>query len=125
MPQLRKLSPDEVQQIEQKGKGLRKITEEQYDAFLRDYAAGDYGEAELEADEKRLTVRSRLKAAASRRNIGIDFKRTQGSIIRFRVVEIGSNGNGATSKPVHPAPEPEPEPIAPPKRKGGRPKKTA
>ena len=123
MPQLRKLSPDEVQQIENKGKGVRKITEEQYDTFLSDYAVGDYGEAELNEDEKRLTVRSRLKAAAKRRNVDIEFKRTQGNVIRFRVIDMGSNG--AASKPARRAPKPEPEPIVPPKRKGGRPKKTA
>ena len=95
MPQVRKLAPEEVQVIENKGKGLRKITEEQYDAFLSDYEVGDYGEAELEGDEKRLTVRNRLKAAATRRQVAIDFKRTQGNIIRFKIIEPGSS-NGKT-----------------------------
>ena len=31
MPQLRKLAPEEVQAIEDKGKGTRKLTEEQYE----------------------------------------------------------------------------------------------
>jgi len=29
----------------EQGKGLRKLTEEQYDAILADYEVGDYGEA--------------------------------------------------------------------------------
>jgi hypothetical protein len=121
MPRVRKLAPEEVQVIENKGKGLRKITEEQYDAFLSDYEVGDYGEAELEGDEKRLTVRNRLKAAAKRRDIGIDFKRTQGDIIRFKIIAPGS-GNGKSTPAVVPAVVSS-APSAPAKRKGGRPKK--
>jgi hypothetical protein len=125
MPTVRKLAPEEVHTIENKGKGQRKLTEEQYDRFLAEYEAGDYGVAELDEDEKRLTVRNRLKAAATRRGYGIEFKRTNGNIIRFKVL----SGNGrAAEQPVAREPEPEPEPMsiasdAPPKRKGGRPKK--
>jgi len=125
MPQVRKLAPDEVQAIENKGKGLRKITEEQYDRFLADYEVGDYGEAELEDTEKRLTVRNRLKAAANRRQIGIDFKRTQGRIIRFKMIEPRSDsGNGVSRAPRRAAAKTTPPPV-PAKRKGGRPKKSA
>ena len=69
MPTVRKLAPEEIQTIENKGKGQRKLTEEQYDSFLADYQVGDYGEAELGDDENRLTVRNRFKAAATRRGI--------------------------------------------------------
>ena len=86
MPTVRKLTQDEVRTIENKGKGLRKLIEEEYDLFLSDYDEGDYGEAELTTDEKRLTVRNRLKAAAKRKGVSIDFKRTQGNILRFKVV---------------------------------------
>lgn len=113
MPQVRKLAPEEVQDIQNKGKGLRKLVEEQYDAILSDYAVGEYGEALLEPDENRLTVRNRMKAAAARRNIGIEFRRTSGDMIRFKIVEPSASS---------PAPV---EPPAPAKRKGGRPKKTA
>ena len=85
MPSVRKLTQEEVRTIENKGKGLRKLIEEEYDMFLREYEVGDYGEAELTSDEKRLTVRNRLKAAAKRRDVSIDFKRTQGNILRFRI----------------------------------------
>lgn len=60
MPTVRKLTEQEVQTLERKGKGQRRLVEEQYDAFLADYEMGDYGEAELEEHEKRLTVRNRL-----------------------------------------------------------------
>src|SRR5215213_10535724 len=90
MPNFRKLNPSEIQTIENKGIGLRKQTEKLYDAILSDYEVGEYGEAVLDEGENRLTVRNRLKAAATRRGIGITFRRTQGDIIRFQIVEQGS-----------------------------------
>jgi hypothetical protein len=125
MPQVRKLAPEEVQAIQDKGKGQRKLVEEQYDAILGDYAVGEYGEATLEPDENRLTVRNRMKAAAGRRSIGINFRRTTGDFIRFQIVDLSDVAVVTRAKPVKrvPEPEPEPEPVAPPKRKGGRPKK--
>ena len=109
MPSVRKLSFEEVRVIENKGKGLRKLIEEEYDAFLNEYDIGDYGEAELNLDEKRLTVRNRLKAAAKRRGLSIDFKRTQGDVLRFKISQA------------------QPEPTAPPTpaKSKGRPRKSA
>ena len=96
MPQIRKLTPAEIQTLEYKPTGQRKLIEAQYDAILSDYAVGEYGEAALEPDEKRLTVRNRLRAAAVRRGLGIDFRRTNGDFIRFQVVEH-TDGNGVSA----------------------------
>jgi hypothetical protein len=129
MPQVRKLDPSEVQTIENKGIGLRKQTEKLYDSILADYEVGEYGEATLDEGENRLTVRNRMKAAATRRGIGINFRRTSGDLIRFQIVEA-SNGEGSPDG-VTPAPviqEPVTVPVsseAPPKRRGGRPKKNS
>jgi hypothetical protein len=127
MPQVRKLAPEEVQTIENKGIGLRKQTEKLYDSILADYEVGEYGEAVLDEGENRLTVRNRMKAAATRRGIGINFRRTSGDMIRFQIVDA-SKGEGSPDG-VTPAPEIlESAPIAssaPPKHKGGRPKKSA
>ena len=112
MPSVRKLSQEEVWTLENKGKGQRKLIEEQYDSILNDYQEGDYGEAELETDENRLTVRNRLRAAALRRNLSLDFRRTKGNVLRFKV----SAGDAAS------APEPAPPPAP---KKGGRKKKQA
>src|SRR5258707_15317034 len=98
MPQVRKLAPEEVQTIQNKGKGTRKLVEEQYDAILSDYAVGEYGEAVLDEDENRLTVRNRLRAAAGRRELGIFFRRTSGDLVRFQVIEPSAS----TPKPVEP-----------------------
>lgn len=93
MPKVRKLSEDEVLTIERKNKGQRRLVEEQYDIFLEGYNIGDYGEAELESEEKRITVRNRLKAASARRGMTLEFRRTKGDTLRFRV--IGENGHAA------------------------------
>jgi hypothetical protein len=123
MPHVRKLAPEEIQAFENKGKGPRKLVEEQYDAILSDYATGEYGEALLEPEDNRLTVRNRLLAAAKRRGLGINFRRTSGDLLRFQIV---ANGNGlAVVAVAPPAPEPIIEPEPAPKKRGGRPKKTA
>ena len=126
MPTFRKLEPEEVKTYENKGKGTRKLTEEFYDSILADYDVGDYGEATLDEADNRLTVRNRLKAAASRRGMGMNFRRTQGDLLRFQIVER-SNGNGAVAStaPVEPPVIVSSEPPAPAKKKGGRPKKSS
>ena len=125
MPNFRKLDPEEVKAQQDKGKAQRKITEEQYDAILADYEVGDYGEGTLDDGENRLTVRNRMKAAATRRGVAIEFRRTSGDIVRFKIIEV-SNGNGASAAaPVEPPPVVSSEPPAKPKGKGGRPKKSA
>jgi hypothetical protein len=101
MPNVRKLNADEVRALENKGKGQRKLVEEQYDAIIGDYSAGDYGEAVLEPGENRLTVRNRLKAAARRQNLAIDFRRTKEDLLRFQVVAAP-----ATPEPAAPAAAP-------------------
>jgi hypothetical protein len=88
VPTVRKLAPDEVQTLQTKGKGQRKLVEEEYDRYLADYGPGDYGEAELGEDEKRLTIRNRFQAAAERRGVQLTFLRTKGSALRFKVAPI-------------------------------------
>jgi len=96
--------------------------EEEYDAILSDYSVGEYGEAMLNPSENRLTVRNRIKAAARRRNVGVDFRRTTGDLLRFQIVEPSENGASTASRKAAVPPEPPPAPV---KRKGGRPKKSA
>lgn len=95
MPHVRKLTAEEVRDIEGRIKGQRKLVEEEYDAFLQDYNIGDYGEAKLEPNEKRITVRNRLRAAAHRRNVGLEFRRTRGNMLRFKVVPISAETGSA------------------------------
>src|SRR5687768_10765207 len=121
MPQVRKLDPEEVKTFQNKGKGTRKLIEEQYDAIFADYEVGEYGEATLDEGENRLTVRNRMKAAATRRGVGIEFRRTTGNLLRFQIVEHSNmNVKAVAEPPVVPS-----EPLVKPKGKGGRPKKSA
>ena len=86
MPVFRKLTPEEANQV--KGIGPRKMIEIEYDGYLRDFEAGDSGEAVLGPDESRLSVMNRLKAAARRRNpsLHVVFRRTSDeTLMRFRV----------------------------------------
>jgi hypothetical protein len=125
MPTIRKLTEQEVQTLENKGKGQRQLVEEQYDGFLADYGPGDYGEAELDEGENRLTVRNRFKAAAARRGLGLTFPRTTGNVIRFRVAPTVE---AEVAPEPEPAAEPEPPPTsqaAPPRSRGGRKKAAA
>jgi hypothetical protein len=83
--------------------------EEQYDAILAEYSVGEYGEAVLDPDENRLTVRNRMKAAARRRDLGIDFRRTKEDILRFQIV--------AAEEPAPPPAAPAPTPKKPGRKK--------
>jgi hypothetical protein len=99
----------------------RWLVEEQYDEFLVDYGPGDYGEAELDEGENRLTVRNRFKAAAARRGVELVFQPTRGNVMRFRIVPA------VAEVAAPPAAEPEPPsiPQTAPKGRGGRRKATA
>jgi hypothetical protein len=117
MPIVRKLNEQEVQTLERKGKGRRKLVEEQYDAFLASYGPGDYGEAELDEGENRLTVRKRFKAAAARRGLELVFQRTNGNVLRFKIAPA-TGAEVAEASVVEDAPPPTPQAL--PKGRGGR-----
>ena len=123
MPNFRKLDPEEVKAQQDKGKAQRKIVEEQYDSILAGYDVGEYGEGTLDDGENRLTVRNRMKAAATRRGVAIEFRRTSGDIVRFKIIEV-NNGNRAAVVEEPPLVVSS-EPPAPAKKKGGRPKKSS
>jgi hypothetical protein len=131
MPYVRKLPPEEIRTIENKGKGQRKLIEEEYDRIISDFSVGDYGELTLDAGENRLTVRNRLKAAAKRKGVPLTFMRTRGQEIRFHVAEQNGSGRTARSQTVTAERQQQEEPpvapptnVQPPKKRGGRPKKS-
>jgi hypothetical protein len=102
---------------------------EEYDRILADFSVGDYGEVIPEADENRLTVRNRLKAAAKRKDVELEFARLRGEVIRFKVTDGRAP---SVSKPVRREKAHDETPpvvpslnAAPPRRRGGRPKKSA
>jgi hypothetical protein len=129
MPTVRKLVPEEVQALQDKGKGVRKLTEERYDRAVADFEAGDYGELTPDDGENRLTSRNRLKAAASRRGLSLTFIPTRGETMRFKV---DTGGVKARQKQVRRERDyqDQPTPVVPAlnrttpmKKRGGRPRK--
>jgi hypothetical protein len=67
MPQVRKLSGIEAQELERGAPADRAAIIAQYDGLLAPFEVGEYGCATPEAGETPLAVRRRLTAAAVRR----------------------------------------------------------
>ena len=80
MPSFRKLSPAEIAALDQPPIGARAEIARAYDESLADFAAGDYGRAELVDGERRTTVRRRLQAAARRRGLALRFRSGPGPL---------------------------------------------
>ncbi|MGQ9547185.1 MAG: hypothetical protein ACUVSY_02855 [Roseiflexus sp.] len=120
MPRVRKLTKEEILVLENKGKGMRALIAAEYDRFLEDYAIGDYGELELDPEERRTTVRNRLRAAARRRGFDIIFFRTRGLTIPFKIVELNLE---IPEKSVSVASSGDMSSEEPPRRRPGRPRK--
>jgi hypothetical protein len=88
MPKMRRLEQDEVATLERKP-GQRAQVASLFDTLLEPFSVGDYGEATLEPEENRLTVRNRLRRAAERKGMALRLLRTprDGDTLRFQVVE--------------------------------------
>lgn len=85
MPSLPKLSPAEIAALHQRPLGARAQIAQEYDAYLADFVAGDYGRAGLAAGERRAVVRQRLQAAARRRGLALRFRPGPGVALIFHV----------------------------------------
>src|SRR5437868_2263078 len=71
MPSVRKLGAAEIAALHQPQLSERAQAVREYDAYIADFAAGDYGRVELAAGERRTLVRGRLQAAARRRGLAL------------------------------------------------------
>ena len=96
MPTIRKLAAEEVQTRTKRGESARAQVARTYDGYLAEFSPDDYAEVLLDEGESKLTVRNRLKAAAQRRGWSLQFLRTPGRAIRFRVAADG--GEEATDE---------------------------
>jgi hypothetical protein len=95
MPSLRSLSPAEIAALEQPRPGPRAQVAQAYDAYLADFAIGDYGRVELHDDERRDVVRTRLHAAARRRGLALRFRPGPGAAMIFHVLAAMGGAGGA------------------------------
>lgn len=88
MPVLRKLTSDEVSEIESKTKrssGVRKHIAAQYDEMMSDFEVGQAYEIKLDENEGKITVKSRLEAAAKRANKALEYRRGKKDTLRILV----------------------------------------
>ncbi len=104
MPSVRKLTTEEIEELERKenkGDSVRAEIARQYDQFLIEFGPNEHGEVELEEGENKLNIRNRLRAAAQRRGLKLEFIRSNGIIVRFKV--LAENGDEATEvfAPAH------------------------
>src|SRR6266542_3070297 len=85
MPSFRKLSGAEIAALEQPPLSERAQAVREYNTYVADFAAGDYGRVELAAGERRTVVRSRLQAAARRRGLALRFRPGPNPALIFHV----------------------------------------
>jgi hypothetical protein len=85
MPSFRKLDLAEIAALHQPPLSARAQRVREYDAYVADFVAGDYGRVDLAAHERRTLVRSRLQAAARRRGLALRFRPGPNLALIFRV----------------------------------------
>lgn len=109
MARIRKAAHEDSSTAVERPLSTRARIAQEYDALLADFAVGDYGKVDLSDGEQRLTVRSRLQAAARRRRMSLRFRPGPSTALVFHVQ--------AAAPQAAPAPQPaEPAPAAQPKR---------
>jgi hypothetical protein len=97
MPIIRKLTAEEVAELERKtskGDSARSEIAQQYDQFLIEFGPNEHGEVMLDEGDSKLNIRNRLRSAAERHGLKLEFIRTNGIVVRFKVVS--ENGDEAT-----------------------------
>jgi hypothetical protein len=94
MPIVRKLTAEEVVELERKtskGDNARSEIARQYDQFLIEFGPNEHGEVQLDEGDNKLNIRNRLRAAAERRGLKLEFIRSNGIVVRFKVVSEGGD----------------------------------
>jgi hypothetical protein len=101
MPIVRKLTAEEVAALGRKRNDARSEIAQQYDQFLIEFGPNEHGEVQLDEGDNKLNIRNRLRAAAERRGLKLEFIRTNGLVVRFKL--LSENGDEATEvfAPAH------------------------
>src|SRR5690348_13949785 len=90
MPIIRKMTQDEIEDFKGHKMSQRQRTAREYDSMIEGFQTGDWGEVVLSEADNKLTIRTRLQAAAERHGFALAFQRTQGMILRFEVIPPGA-----------------------------------
>lgn len=90
MPKFKKLSADELSTFRSPVSGERARVREEYRTFLKGLKPGEGGELRLVEDEKKTSVKNRIKRAAQDMGVDIQFKRSDKDSVRFALSEQNS-----------------------------------
>lgn len=83
MPTFRILSAEELESFQPPVTGERARIRAEYREYIQTINPGEGGELQLSADEKKVTIKNRLKRAAAEMNMMIEFKRSSSETVRF------------------------------------------
>lgn len=87
MPKHRKITVEEMKALTPTVTGERARIREEYRGYLSDLEVGEGGELELGSDEKKVTVKNRLKRAADDLNMSLEFRRSGYDLVRYCIVD--------------------------------------
>jgi hypothetical protein len=87
MPKFKKLSAEDLAKPRPAEDGERARIREEYKTYLKGLKIEEGGELGLEGDEKKITIKNRIKRAAEDLGITIVFKRSGENSVRFQVTE--------------------------------------
>jgi hypothetical protein len=90
MPKFKKLSAEELATFRAPVSGERARVREEYKSYLKGLKPGEGGELRLVEDEKKTSVKNRIKRAADDMGVEIQFKRSDQDSVRFAIVEPNS-----------------------------------
>ena len=85
MPKFKKLTPEELAKPRPPANGERAKNREEYKGFLKGLKAEEGGELLLSDDEKKITIKNRLKRAAEDMGLNVVFKRSGENSVRFQL----------------------------------------
>lgn len=91
MPEFRKLSEEELNSLRGPMTGERARIREEYRGYLSGLSVGEGGEMNLAEDEKKVTIKNRLKRAAEELGVKLEFKRSGPDVVRFRIASKNEN----------------------------------
>lgn len=85
MPNFKKLSAEDLSTTHSTISGERARVRDEYCGYLRGLKPGEGGELQLADNEKKITVKNRIKRAATELSLDIEFKRSGEDLVRFRL----------------------------------------
>lgn len=86
MAKFRKLSADDLAKSKIPPSGERARTRDEYRGYLKGLKPLEGGELVLGDDDKKITIKNRLKRAAEELGYNLVFKRSDDTLVRFQIM---------------------------------------